>query len=215
MDLQQIVMEQFAKIQSEGFVEATVEKVLKKTVEGVIDDTLRSYSDFGKGLTAAVKGALQINFDRLDIAQYNVLVLNAVSAELDRAVHIQGVEKIKEHLQELLGDPQREFKLSKLIEKMKQEVDEDDRPSGISLHVDRRSSLTFISFDEASDVSNYSCKYRLTVDNDDGYVSSVRIDNREFDNKVIMGGLHGLEAILFKLFANGSKLIIDEDAVDL
>lgn len=218
MDLNKLVNESLAKIEQEGFVQKVVEKQLKSTIESIIDDLLRSYSDFGKNLKKEIGSQLNINLKELNIAGYNVMVLNAVKEKLDEAVTIHGVEKIKESLEEMLTDVKKEYKLSELIEEMKEdarEYNDDHAGQEISLHVDPdRSILSFIYFDPSEDQEKYECKYRLVL-NKDGAMNSINIDGRKFDNKLIMGGLRGFEETLFKIYSTGAKIIIDENNVNL
>ncbi|MCC5465564.1 hypothetical protein [Pelosinus baikalensis] len=217
MDLNKLVNESLAKIQQDGFVQKVVEKQLKSTIESIVDDLFRSYSDFGKNLKKEIESQLKINLNELNLAGYNVMVLNAVKEKLDEAVTIQGVEKIQQALDAMLGDVKKEYKLSELIKKMKEESNEygDHNGEEISFHIDSdRRILTFISFDEEDGQSEYECKYRLSVSKD-GKVTSVKIGNKELKNSVIMGGLYGLDETLFKIYASGAKLIIDEDDVNL
>lgn len=216
MDLNKLVNDSLGKIQAEGFVEQVVEEQLKKTIKSIVHDVLREYSDFGKNLKKQVESQLNINLDKLNIASYNLMVLNAVKEKLDEAMYLQGIEKIKADMDEILGTSKNEYKLSELIEKLKNdalEYEDDLRGEEMSFHIEPGSSLTFISFDKEPDKHRYECKYRISVDKE-GKLISVKIGGMEFKNNVIMGGLYGIEATLFKMYTQGSKLIIDEDEVD-
>jgi hypothetical protein len=79
----------------------------------------------------------------------------------------------------------------------------------ISVHVDKRYGSIYVSLDPEDNVHEYSCKYRFTLD-EDGTVRSAQIGDKSFDNKVIMGGLYGLEATIFKMWTRKAKLIIDK-----
>jgi hypothetical protein len=217
VDLNKMVNDSLAKIQAEGFVEQVVEEQLKKTIKSIVNNVLREYGDFGKNLKEQVESQLNINLDKLDIASYNTMVLNVVKEKLDAAMHLQGVEKIKADMDEMLGTAKAEYKLSELIQELKDDAlewDDDLRGKDMSFHIDSdRRTLTFISFDKEPDKGKYDCKYRIAVD-EEGKLTSVKIGGREFKNNVIMGGLYGTEATLFKMYTQGSKLIINEDEVD-
>lgn len=218
LDLNKIVNDSLVKIAAEGYVEKVVEKRLKESIESVIDDLFRSYSDFGKNLKKEVGEKLKVNLGELKLDGYNVMVLNAVKAKLDEAIHIQGVERIKGSLDNLLVDVKKEYKLSELIEEMKRdatEYNDDHYGEEISFHIDPDSSvLSFIYFDPDEDKEKYQCQYRLVLDKD-GSMNSISIGDRKFDNRLIMGGLHGFEETLFKIYSTGAKIIIDENNVDV
>ncbi|HBS60608.1 MAG TPA: hypothetical protein DEA44_15280 [Firmicutes bacterium] len=145
------------------------------------------------------------------------MVLNAVQEKLNEAVHVQGVGKIKAGMEKLLSDVKVEYTLSKLIEEMKEKANEygDKNGEEISFHINPdRHILTHIYFDEDGDKEQWQCKYRLCV-SEDGTIFSAEIRDKKFDNRVIMGGLRGFEETMFKLFASGGKIVIDENNVDI
>lgn len=218
MDLNKMVVESLAKMEAEGTVTEIVEKQIASTVEGIVKDVFGSWSDFSKNLKAEVESQININFEKLDISAYNTMVLNVIKEKMDEVTHIQGVERLKESLNEMLSDVQSEYKLSDLINEMKEDAlryDDDLYGKEISFHDDEdRRVLRFISFDTEEDKSEYQCKYRISIDKE-GKLNSVKINDKDFNNKVIMGGLHGIEETLFKIYTHGSKLIVDEDEIEV
>lgn len=215
MDMNAIINNKLAELNAEGYVEKIIKKQLEDTIKDVVEDSLRSWSDFGKGLKEAVKNQMQINLDQLDIPSYNHVILDAIKAELERSVHDVGVAKMQEQLQELLGTKQESIKFSEIIKEMVDdelklgELEYEDYKE-ITVHADKNySTLAFIYFDPQPDQPNYRCKYRLVLDKE-GCINSVQIADKTFDTKAIMGGLHGLEATLFKLYTHGTKVIMDD-----
>lgn len=216
MDLNKMVNEALANIEASGFVEKKVQERLEQTIESIVDDLFRSYSDFGKELKNKVAQELQINLDELKLQNYNVLVLKAVTEKINQTVRLRGIEKLKEELDDMLTIKCQDVNLSELIEKFKEEeleFDDDLRGQEISFHVDRKYNWTYVSFDKKPNKGEYQCEYRLVV-KEDGTIFSVKMDDKELSKGVIMGALRGIERELFKLYASGSKLIIDEDDVD-
>lgn len=219
IDLNKIVNDSMEQIESEGFVEKVVKEKLEKTIKDIVDDTFRSYSDFGKNLEKHIQENLNVNLGNLNIDGYNTLVLAVVQEKLDLAIKVQGVEKIKSAMDEMLKDVKKEYKLSELIEKLKgedyreeYEYDEDDQ---VTLIIDKSYSLTYISLDKKEDKSEYSCEYRLAVDKD-GKIYSLKIEDKEIARNNIMAGFHGLGNTLFKIYASGAKIVLDQgdDAED-
>jgi hypothetical protein len=217
MDLNKMVNDSLAKIEAEGFVEKVVEKQLKSTIEIIIDDLFRSYSDFGKNLKKEIESQLNINLKELKLSGYNVLVLNTVKEKLDEALHLQGVEKMQDALNEIFNDTKKEYKLSEIINAFKQDVLSDDSAyegNEISFHVEKWSYGVHIAFDKDSDKGRYSCDYQIGIDSN-GKMTRADIDGKKFDNKIIMGGLYGFDETLFKIYASGAKVIIDDNDVDI
>lgn len=217
MDLNKLVNDSLAKIEQEGFVQKVVEKQLKNTVESIVDDLFRSYSDFGKNLKKEVESQLNINLKELKLSGYNVLVLNTVKEKLDEALHLQGVEKMQDALNEIFNNTKKEYKLSEIINEFKQDVlsdDSDYEGNEISFHIEKWSLGFHITFDKDSGKGRYCCDYQISIDSD-GKITRADIDGKKFDNKVIMGGLYGFDETLFKIYASGAKVIIDDNDVDI
>ena len=228
MNLNQMVMESLSKMESEGKVKEIVEKHVESTVNDVVKDLFGSWSDFSKDLKKQAKEALQINFKDLNLPTYNHLILQAIKDKLDDEITTNGVNQIKQQIEGLLSDSKREYKLSELVKELKEEIEDLDELGydeyhEMTLHVDDPYGSYWIGLDARNDIDEYSCKYRFHVSKD-GTVYSVKINEDEFsrkrsvdefDVKAIMKGLHGLEETLFKIYASGAKLIIDEDKCEL
>ncbi|PZT51988.1 hypothetical protein [Paenibacillus silvae] len=217
MNLNNMVNDAMQSIKEEGIVEQIVRKKIEKTLESIVDDVFSSYSEFGKSLKEAVKENLNVDISRLDLPSYNTLVLQVVKEKLDVITHTQGVEKLKHQMDELLADVKPEYKLSELIEKWKESESEYEERDGeeFSLHIgDSSYSSTWVHLDPEPDTEKYQCRYAMLV-RDDATVSCLKIDDKEINAKKIMYGLDGPGKDLFKIYAHGSKLLIDKDQVDL
>jgi hypothetical protein len=207
-------------MQESGKVQEIVEKYLEKTIDSVVEDLFGSWSDFSKDLKKTIQDEIQINLKELKISSYNHMILNAVKEKLDTVISSTGIEKIEQELDQLLNAEQREYKLSELIEMLKKEAMEYEDPEDfaekeISFHHDSdRKTLHFIYFDSEEDKAHYRCAYRLVIHPETGLVQSIEINERTFDNRLIMGGLRGLDGILFKIYSTGAKIIVDSDYVN-
>lgn len=213
MDLNVIVNDTLASLKEEGYVEQIVKKQLQKTINDVVEDCLKSWSDFGKGLKEEVKKQMDFNLDKLDIPSYNHVIMNVIKEELQRSVHEEGVKQIQQQMQEILGTAKEEYKLSELIKEMVNDECElnelsYDECKEITVHIDNSYSVTYVRFDPEPDKRMYECKYMIAL-NEDGTVWRAEIADKAFDNKVIMGGLYGLEATIFKMWTRKAKLVID------
>ncbi|MFR5264557.1 hypothetical protein [Clostridium sp.] len=176
INLNKIVNDSMKQIENEGFVEKIVKEQLEKTIKDIIDDTFRSWSNFGENLKRHIDENLNVDFNNLNIAGYNTLVLAAIQEKLDYATKVQGVEKLKEAMDKMLGTIKEEYTLSELIEELKgedlreeYEYCEEDR---ITLIFDKRYSSTWVSLDTEEE-REYSCKYRFAI-GEDGKMHSLR-----------------------------------------
>lgn len=229
MDLNKMVMNSLEKMESEGKVQEIVDKHVSKTIESIVDDTFGSWSDFSKNLKKQVEEKLRVNFEELDLASYNTFIMKVVKEKLDDHIANEGVRKINESIDSLMNSAKTEYKLSELVKEMAKEVDTDElgyeEYHEMTMIIDDTFNLSkIIALDPESNKREYDCKYRFWVDNKTGKVSNIQIQEdscrtsrgvHEFDARAIMRGLSGLEETLFKMYANGSKLIVDEDYCEL
>lgn len=214
MDLNLIVNNTLADLKEDGYVEKIVKAQLEKTLKDIVEDSFKSYGDFGKTLKEEIKKQMDINLEKLDIPSYNQVILNTIKTELERSVHEEGAKKIQEQMQKLMGTSKEEYKLSELIREIVEqdcelnELDYEDYKE-ITVIVEDKYGSKYIYIDPEEDQSWYQCKYRITLD-DDMTVSRAEIGDKSFDNKVIMGGLYGADGTIFKMWTRGAKLVIDD-----
>lgn len=214
MDLNKTINDTMVKLDEERYVEQTIEKHMKKTIDDIIEDSLRSWSDFGKQLKAQIQEQLQFNLDKLDIPSYNHVIMNIIKGELERSVHEEGAKRIQEEIQDILGTAKEEYKLSELIKEM---VEDDlelnelsyEEVSEITVIVEEKYGNIYIYLDPEEDVSMYQCRYMIVIEMD-GTIWRAECKNKSFDNSVIMGGLYGVERTIFTMWTRKAKLIIDD-----
>ncbi|OJT57631.1 hypothetical protein [Bacillus licheniformis] len=213
MDLNLIINNTLTELKDQGYVEKIVRKQLEETIQDIIKDSFKSWSDFGKELKQQVQDQIQFNLDSLDIPSYNQVILNIIKDELERSVHEEGARRIQESIRDILGTAKEEYKLSELINEIVEqdcelnELHYDDYKE-ITVIVENKYGGKYIYIDPEEDQDWYRCKYRLTLDND-LTITRAEINDRAFDNKTIMGGLYGADATIFKMWTRKSKLIID------
>ncbi|MEK4328935.1 hypothetical protein MKX70_24150 [Paenibacillus sp. FSL R7-0312] len=214
MDMNLIINDKLAELKKEGYVEKIIKKQLETTIKDIVEDSLRSWSDFGKGLKEAVNSQLQINLEKLDIPSYNQVILNAIKGEIERSVHDVGVARMQEQLQELLGTGKNEYMLSELVKEMvedelKLEELSYEEVEQITVIVEEKYGTKYVYMDPKEDVEWYQCKYKISLEKD-MTISRAEVADKNFDNRVIMGGMYGLDATLFKMWSQKAKLILDD-----
>ncbi len=213
IDINKIVNDSLANLEEEKFVEEVVQKRLEKTITEIVDDVFRGWSDFGKNLKEHIEKNLNVDLSNLGIEGYNTLVLAAIKEQLDKTITVQGIEKIKKTTEEMLSDVKEEYTLSEIIEKLKGEdfrdeweYDEEDK---IYLEIEQNGSFTHVYLHEDEDVrSKYNADYQIDIS--EGKPYSIKLKGDEMNTKKILGGLHGLDELLFKIYAHGSKIILDQ-----
>ncbi|PWW06301.1 hypothetical protein DFQ01_103203 [Paenibacillus cellulosilyticus] len=224
MDLNKLVNNALAELTETGYVENVVKKALEKTVSSVVDDLIGGYrSEFKTSLETHVKENLNVDMNKLNLAGYNVLLLNAAQEILDDQIQTEGVERVKRELTKMFSPlEKKEWKLSEIIEKMKSEENEDHEKDGesISFHYDDSFSLGIhVYFDPEGNESKYGCKYTFYISRDEknknvGRLNTLNIGGKELTNKQILNGFYGFDKFLFQLYATGATIIADHDYVD-
>jgi hypothetical protein len=222
-ELQNAVANAFANVVAAGTIEKAIEEKLSKTITSIIDDELRSYSDFGKSLSEQVKAALAVDFSNLGIPGYNDLILKVVRRQVDAHVNSVIATQVESQLTELLESAPESITLTQLVaEFIKDRSDYHgcscDGPDEITLVVDGSSSVDGyhnIYLDEEGGKSKYSCAIQIAT-NKEHTVYSLKIDDRDPKKTLFVGPLYNFERRLFQMYAAGTKLIIDatEDDID-
>ena len=220
IDLNKIVNDALVELEKERFVETEVKKRLEKTIEEIIDDTFRRWGTFGENLKSYIDKNLNVNIENLGIEGYNTLALKAIQEELDKVITTQGIEKIKDTTREILSDVKSEYTLSEIIEALKEEnlkeeyeFDEEDTIAIIIEGDEDGYKHIYLSLEEPKSiygrVSKHSYDYQIAI-NRLGKPYSIKLKNNEIDTKKILGGLYGLDRLLFKIFSSGAKIILDK-----
>jgi len=217
-DLGREIMAAYEKIEDEGKITEMIEAQLTKTIEGTISELFRSYSDFGKSLKKQLESTLNLDVTNFSLQTYNQTIVDTIREIIDTNVHHAGVQRIKEDVEKMLVDDlPAKMNLSDLIEQFKEgsrQWDENAEGNITFIIGSDRQTLTHIYFDEESGYEKYQCRYNMTVDKD-GTVFSIEADGKDFTKGLTSAGrLYGFSALLFKLYANKTVIVIDEDDVD-
>jgi hypothetical protein len=218
IDFRTLVINSLDKVLASGTVEKKIEETLTKTISEIVEDTFKSWSSFGKELKEVVQKAINVNLQELTLPEYNQLVLNAIRQKINETIQAEGFTRLKADIEKMLIGERKEWKLSELVEELKKETLEDESDADefdeISLFVENfgSSNLVWIYLDQHSDKSKYECNIQLAIYN--GQVDSVRMIDKDFTKNDTLGCLHGIEALLFRLYAQKVNFIIDEENVD-
>lgn len=216
LDLNKIMNDSLAKIEEEKFLEQTFKKHIEKCIDDVIGDLFKWNGPLKKQLEEVVQNEIKLNLKDLDVASYSQLISNIVANKLDEAIHIQGAEKVKAEMDKMLKKCKETYTLSEIVDELKKEakgfrddyeINEDEK---VALYIDKRYSLIFIKFDVEEDVSEYRCKYSLTLRAEDNSIHSVEVAGESQEKKMKLGIQDYLTGLLFSMYANGAKVELDE-----
>lgn len=222
-ELQQAVANAFANVVAAGTIEKAIEEKLSKTITSIIDDELRSYSDFGKSLHEHVKASLAVDFGNLGLPGYNDLILKVVRRQVDAQVNAVIASQVEQQMTELLQPAPAQITLSQLVGEFIKDRSDDhgcscDAPDQITLIVEGGDSVAgyhHIYLDEEDGKSKYSCAIQIAT-NKEGEVYSLKIDDRDPKKTLFVGPLYNFERRVFQMYAAGTKLLVDgnEDSIN-
>lgn len=220
MEIEKIMVNAFNKIKSDGLIEKVIQAQIEKTIKDIIDDLFRSYSDFGKDLKEKLSESIKLNVGNIDLPRYNVMIENAIKEQATLLMNSEHKKLIDERVSGILKIEEKpEWKLSEIISKIIEEETERAHEEGWesgSFHFDGQESkdgLTFIRIDIEPNKKKYQCGIDICIHNDTGFIHSAEVGDyksKNFSNK-FLGTFHGAELLIFRLYSQGVKIIVDID----
>lgn len=216
IDIAGIVNDKLKAMQENGKIAELVDKHVTAMMEGIVRGLFESYSEPRKELEKSIKDALKIDLQKIGLPEYNKSMVTIMQRILEKQITNKGLEKFEADVRAMLTDevPER-MKLSELMEKLIEHVKDDDGEEygEISFHYEEsRYSSRWIHFDDKPYKEKHCCNYKILI-NDNGDVPLIEIGGKRFDKTLIMGGLYGFDALLFKIYSAGTLIECDPDNV--
>jgi hypothetical protein len=223
-EMQRMVLGAFQSLEEDGTLENLVRAQVKQTMEGLIKESLREWSDFGKNLKAHLEEQVKVNFNALNLPTYNHILMQTIEqAFLDVAMD-SGLAQVRDRIRELFGcDHPSTLKLSALVKGMRDEWDPetDGWDHKMTLHIDDRDHCIFIYMDPEERKEQYQCRFRIFLSRD-RETKTMKVtsceDKEDKSNGVQIGRCRkGIMASLIAAFMRGAEFEIDcdEDCEDL
>ena len=226
-DLQKAVETAMVSLNETGAIEKMIEAQLADTIKSIVNDQLRSYSDFGKKLKEKIQKELCIDLHKVTFEEYNQTVLNLVEGQLNNVVTGEAQEKLKRDLSELFRKTPKEITLSQVIEKFMEESVEYDRDSAkkIALIIERKKygSIGIALHPKGTkgykeeDITSWTdCDLFMTVtpeDDDDDTRCKLDYTNDRSSlrpHEFMPTCLRGTSRLLYQLYCAGSTLVLDK-----
>lgn len=217
--LKQAVAAAFDNVIASGAIEQAIEKKIGETVTSIIEQQLRSYSDFGKALESKVASLIDINLNEIDLPSYRDLVGKVIQQRVGAAMSAQFTEQLGKDLDDLLSPAPAEITLEQLLKEfVEQQMDAYDadeyRGRDFSLYISRSDSndgYVDVYFDKDGRKSMYSCDFQLRTKNG-GEVWGLRVDGVDPKKQLFLGPMFGFEKRLVQLYTARTKLVIPPNA---
>jgi hypothetical protein len=196
------------------FIEKAVDVRVGKLVDEAVADALRSYSDTGKLITEAVKGALKV--ERLDLPSYGHVVTAMLREQIEATVAPIVAGQLAADMAELLKLAPKEIKLSEIAEKMLQHHEGGEWGKKITVIVEESHyGSTWLYLDEHVHLERSAkgnAEVRILLGKD-GQISSASLSGRDLKSGSVIGANYGLQQMVRAWHACGTVIILDEDAV--
>jgi hypothetical protein len=225
MDIATHIAAATERLIASGKIEEAIERQLTKTIESIVEQELRSYSDFGKALHAQVTKALALDPAKLTLPSYNQVVVDVVRRAMDAHIGTVGKTHLEQLMGELLKAPPAEIKLSELVAEYRKHIASRGRRdrigSRIGLTVAREKFSADIMLAPEPVSEKYKHDYTLHVFSFDkdapATVSTIWVGAQQFsrDFRLFVGDVFGFERTLFQLWAAKTPIVLDEDECDL
>jgi len=219
MEIEKIVEKKFSEIIESGFIEEKIKKTLEKTISELIEESLKSWSDFGKGIKSSIEEALKIEKLDLELPEYNQLVSNWIIEMVNNTIITDSKKQIEENIKKFFKPLEKdEYKISEIIEEFKKTIMEDeDYCEGEITFIEGENltlscpSYIYFYFDEEPNKSKYSCDYSFGI-NEKG-LWRMSIKGTDCD-KMKHPTLFNFDSFMFQLYASKVKIINDAGEVE-
>lgn len=210
-----------------GAIAEMIESKIEKTISEVVDNELRSYSDFGKRLKEYINKSLQVNFDELGFEGYNENLLRVISKVYQNSMQSEHLEKVKKLTEQMLANPPELVTLSSLVEAVKEKAIEIAKEADYEPYTyegeitciirDRNDKFfTYVHLDPREGVGAYNCAYQIGISkfSDGVKIMSLRMNDQD-SKDLFVTETYGLERLLFKAKCASSAFEFDIEDPDL
>lgn len=230
------VSDMFTKILNKKLEEGVLEKAIEQSVDKLMKDSVetvfRSYGDLGDKLKKIITAAITPNIENLsDFPKYHEMVMQRMRLAAQDFHDTKLKECLDKELKDIMEELPEKVTLSWLLNKLGESSLSDEFASELemTLIIERSSSnYIYIAFDPESNVSKYSCKYRMQLSpfkrkegeeaqegDENKYVPFALHANGDEYHKnratgVKLGTYYQMEKILFNIYAMGGCIEMDQ-----
>jgi hypothetical protein len=222
MDLQKTVSDELEKIIKSGFVENKIKATLEGTLKSIIEESLRSWSDFGKSLSEKLSESFCIDLSNMSIPEYGSRMLSYITDEIDLLMKNETEKILKSRIKEFFKPLEKdEYKVSEIVELYKEDIKSEfandcdfvDETHEITAFVIGGLSDGYydLLLDKDSEKREFLCQYRVRI-NEDGiwHISGTGGELHKTKHSI----LNSFERTLFTMFSQKVKIINDSEDID-
>lgn len=213
--MKDLILNKLEELSTNGKLDESVTKQVSGFINDIIKDTLSSWSDVNKEFKRKLNEEILAQSSKINFTSHAILISELIANELNKTVLEIAIDPIKKIISDVTESlEKREWKLSEIIAKfIESEVIPDDTYGhGEILYKLEYSSYDYkyVIFDE--DAKTRSPKYRIML-NKDNKVCTPSVDSERL-NAITGLNLYRFDMFIFKLYASGCTIILDEDEVE-
>jgi len=221
MDIVKLTNEVTQKVVDEK-LESIVEVQITKTIESIISDSFREYSDFGKLVKSKVESSLNVSLNELKLPDMSGFITDKVRQIAVNSMKESAMEDLQKSINAIIGSLPSEIKLSDIVKSFGEHChenvsswwEEDYKSIAFYCVKDDAHGWWKVKMDEDADCPEYKCAYSFYV-NETGSMFILKTKEKlsKFEQSITRSDF---EMLLLRLYhAHGTKIIIDPEQVDV
>lgn len=212
MDLKELITEKVSGIIDEK-LDSIIEKNVQSAIENIFQQCFASYGDSSKQLKSSIETMIGLGLANVTIDSYQHRVVKIVEDQVGKYLDQKAGDVLKEQIKEVCQTIEKtEWNFSELIEKyVEQEMrySSDDEFFPTILVEKSTYGYTHIHISKDSDKRSYDCEIQISI-NKENEVYHYDIFDYKGRNQRKETSSGDFEKVLFAIYANRAKLIIDE-----
>lgn len=221
MDLKDVIEKQLKEIIESGVIENKIKETLTKSIESIIVDSLKDWSDFGKGLKEKLSKSFNLDLSRLTIPEYGSMMLSYIKDEIDLHMKNETNKTLKKSISNFFKPLEKdEYNLSDIVDGFKEMVKNENMNSQDILEESIEitcivkgdgSAYVDLYLDEGENKEKYQCDWHIRI-NENGiwHIQTPYGELHKTRNTI----LSPFERLLFQMYSQKIKINNDSDKIE-
>jgi hypothetical protein len=109
-ELNNAITERMNHMVDSGKIQELIDNQLESSVKGILDSSLREYSEFGKAVKAKLETSLSNAIEKVSFPEYSHFINNQVLALVEQKLNEAAVENLEENLEQILQPVPKQIK---------------------------------------------------------------------------------------------------------
>ena len=115
MDINDIIQDEISQMAVNGDIEKIIREKAQDVIKSSVNDAFRSYGTIGKQIEESVKGALKLDFSKIDLDEYNLIISQMVKRLALEHLEEKAQNQIIKRLDKLLSPAPEEITVQKIV----------------------------------------------------------------------------------------------------